>query len=201
MTNRVLCGMHTLQLDNSPLHYPVCVYFTLKNKLAVRETGLASDTSYPTLDNCLDYLADCLDEVREEDEQIAGIEYTEKEIKDSNIKLDSLIVNYPNRELLGKRFEGVICGWHIDLKLNKNSSSPPCLLTNIAWMHNGTMQFVIVNKTNVILPPNLSIKAKEDYLQEQIHKLFCTVSTSYELGGTLRVSVVPSGKKRAKFAV
>lgn len=194
MTNRILSGIHILADEDQKNFYPVAVYFRVVNKKTVRETGLVSDQPFPTLNHALDCIENWGKERYNDDCSIAGVEYTLDEIRNSSIKLDNLHVQHPRREKIGTTFYGRIVGWHIDLKLNARSKRPACILTNIAWMCNGSVNYATIDKTS------LFVKSPED-IECKLDEVFFSAFTNYVLGAKIKIGVIPSGKDRAKYAM
>lgn len=194
MTNRVLCGIHALKQKNADTYFPVSVYFTLKNSYAERETGLFCDESYPSLDHTLDALDTLLLEFK--DKTVAGLEYTEEELLSDDVRLDKLIVYYPDRKEIGEHVQGTIVGWHVDLKINANKKkSPAVLLSNIAWMNNkNEVHYVVTDKMD--LPP-----MSEEDIVATIDEAFKEMCNHYKLGGNIGLDVVPVGKHRARYCL
>ena len=197
MTNRVLCGVHTLQdKSDSKRYYPVAVYFKVSDDLTSRETGLEADDQQETLEHALDYLDDAISYSHHG--SIVGQEYTEEELTAASMKLDTLEVHYPSRELLGNKTSGLVVGWHIDVKTNaRRRGKPPYLIANIAWMRDGKVNYVIVGKEPLLLGGNTTGRD----ITAAIDRAFVALSISYPLGGSLKLEVVPSGKRSARYSV
>lgn len=197
MTSRVLCGLHTLQdTDNPSIFYPVAVYLSKEGTHSNRESGLVSNEKYESLEAALDELEAAIGYYSDEMEDVLGQMYTEKEILDSDIKLDRLTVYYPSRERLGETLSGTIVGWHVDLKTNsKKPNRPACLFANVSWMDSeGNVYHTIVRKEPI---PNIS----DDDVGQCVALAFKIMAKEYRLGSTVTVDVVPVGKKAAKFNI